>query len=130
MVSRRSFSLCAQHGRCLLVGARSIATFHRKRTILIETTRNCGRATEREEEACSETVGRCKKNQVQGTAKWDERTIDRKLRWPKRGVSIWRQCVKRHYLQLIARPSIAPIDRAHRTLLIAPCERRVVSWLY
>ena len=48
-----------------------------------EAKRNCGRATDRGEEARSEGDGPMNKNRIRGVGEWGERTNDRELRWPR-----------------------------------------------
>jgi hypothetical protein len=55
-----------------------------------EAKRNCGRATDRGEEARSEEDGPMNKNRIRGAVEWGERTMDREApmaetRWRKSG---------------------------------------------
>lgn len=55
---------------------------HRKEAILIEVKRNYGRATNRGEEARSETVGRCIRTGFEALPRGASEQMIAKLRWP------------------------------------------------
>ena len=55
----------------------------RKETILIEASRNCGRATDRGEEAGSETAGRCTRTAFEATPSGTSGQRTAKLRWSR-----------------------------------------------